>query len=163
MIETAKGIRGYFRVDNSGAVTASNMTVIDGSININDKFVVTANGDLTAESGTFRGKVYAGSIVSAASGDPNAGFFDGSGLAAGSVLGGFDGAIGEGSIGGFNVDELISSSLANGDYAASQLYNGFSSGIDINGNLVYQSSAVQWMPVRLASGGTAYAMCTYSR
>lgn len=163
VIETAKGIQGYFRVDNSGAVTASNMTIIDGSININDKFVVTANGDLTAESGTFRGKVYAGGIVSSASGDPDAGYFDGSGLAAGSVLGGFDGAIGEGAIGGFNVDELISSSLANGDYAASQLYNGFSSGININGNLVYQHSVVQWMPVRLASGGTAYAMCTYSR
>lgn len=163
VIEPSKGEQGYFCVTAGGAITASNITVDGGSININDKFIVTSGGDLTANSGTFRGTIYAGNIVSAAGGDEEAGYFDGAGLLGGSVSGGWEGAIADGTIETGNLVEGIISSLANGDYAASQLYNGFSSGININGNLVFQRSVVQWMPVRLANGGTAYAMCTYSR
>ena len=151
--------RTFFRVDSSGNVTASSLNITGGTISIGNNFFVDADGNLSANNGYFRGHVSAGDI--GWGGDD--GYFDGGGLLGGSVWGGVDGAIGEGTIGDFNVDSFIASSLANGDYAASDLYSGVSDGLNINGNLVYQNSVVQWIPVRLASGGTAYAMCTYSR
>lgn len=132
--------RTFFRVDSSGNVTASSLNITGGTISIGDNFFVDAEGNLSANNGYFRGHVSAGDI--GWGGDD--GYFDGGGLMSGSVWGGWDGAIGEGAIAELNVDALIASSLANGDYAASELYSGFSSGIDINGVLVYQNRVVSW-------------------
>lgn len=129
-----------FHVDSSGNVTASSLNITGGTISIGDNFFVDAEGNLSANNGYFRGHVSAGDI--GWGGDD--GYFDGGGLMSGSVWGGWDGAIGEGAIAELNVDALIASSLANGDYAASELYSGFSSGIDINGVLVYQNRVVSW-------------------
>lgn len=151
--------RTFFRVDSSGNVTASSLNITGGTISIGNNFSVTAKGDLYANSGTFRGHVSAGNV----DWGEEFGYLSGDGLLPGSVFGGEEGSIGEGAIEGFNVDALIQSSLANGDYAASELYNGFEEGLNINGGLVFKNSVVQWLPVRLANGGTAYAMGTYSR
>lgn len=132
--------RTFFRVDSSGNVTASSLNITGGTISIGNNFFVDAEGNLSANNGYFRGHVSAGDI--GWGGDD--GYFDGGGLLSGSVWGGYDGAIGEGTIGDFNVDAFIASSLANGDYAASELYSGFSSGININGILVYQNRVVSW-------------------
>lgn len=66
-ISTASGISlgkgGKFRVTTDGAVTASNLTITGGSISINNgAFSVDKDGKLSANTGTFKGDVYAKNI-----------------------------------------------------------------------------------------------------
>lgn len=65
-----------FRVNSSGAVTATSLNLNGGSININNTFRVDSSGNLYASSGTFSGNVYAKNI----SYGGNAGYFSGSGI-----------------------------------------------------------------------------------
>ena len=66
-ISTTSGISlgkgGKFRVTTDGAVTASNLTITGGSISINNgAFSVDKDGKLSANTGTFKGDVYAKKI-----------------------------------------------------------------------------------------------------
>ena len=70
-----------FRVNSSGAVNASNLTISGGSININNNFRVDSNGNLTANSGTFNGNVQAKNINYGGS----AGYFNGGGIGGGTI------------------------------------------------------------------------------
>ena len=54
---------GNFTVNGAGAAVARNITVQGGGININDNFIVTNQGELTAKSGRFEGEVYAGRLT----------------------------------------------------------------------------------------------------
>lgn len=67
---------GAFKVTSSGAVTASNLSITGGSISIGSNFSVDSSGNLTANTGTFKGSVYAGNIQYGG----NYGTFSGSGL-----------------------------------------------------------------------------------
>jgi len=51
-----------FQVTSAGAVTASNLSITGGSISIGSNFYVDSDGNLTANSGSFRGNVSAGNI-----------------------------------------------------------------------------------------------------
>ena len=73
--------KGAFKVSSSGAVTASNLTITGGSINIGDKFRVDSAGNLTASSGTFTGNVYAKNIQYGG----DYGTMGGGGITAGSI------------------------------------------------------------------------------
>lgn len=88
-----------FSVTATGAVTAKNLNITGGSININNKFQVDSNGNLTATSGTFSGNVYAGNIQYGGS----YGTFNGAGITSYSLSGGTDGQLGIGTIVGGNV------------------------------------------------------------
>ena len=70
-----------FKVNSSGAVTATSLTITGGSININNKFIVDSQGNLTANSGTFAGSVNAGNIRYGGS----YGTFSGSGITGSSI------------------------------------------------------------------------------
>ena len=91
--------KGTFKVTSSGAVTAKNLSITGGSINIGNRFQVDSNGNLSATSGTFSGNVYAGNIQYGGS----YGTFDGAGLTPYSVSGGYNGQIGAGTIIGGNI------------------------------------------------------------
>lgn len=91
--------KGSFKVTSSGAVTAKNLSITGGSINIGNRFQVDSNGNLSATSGTFSGNVYAGNIQYGG----NYGTFDGAGLTPYSVSGGYNGQIGAGTIIGGNI------------------------------------------------------------
>ena len=45
--------KGKFKVTNAGAVTASNLTISGGSININSNFIVDSSGNLTMKAGSI--------------------------------------------------------------------------------------------------------------
>jgi hypothetical protein len=105
--------RTYFRVDSSGNVTASSLNITGGTISIGNNFSVTAEGDLYANSGTFRGHVSAGNV----DWGEDDGYFDGGGLLSGSVGGGDEGAIASGTIDTDNLVDAVNSSLSNGDFA----------------------------------------------
>lgn len=91
--------KGAFKVTSAGAVTATNLAITGGSINIGNAFQVDSRGNLTATSGTFSGNVYAGNIQYGG----NYGTFNGAGLTPYSVSGGYGGQIGSGTIIGGNV------------------------------------------------------------
>lgn len=112
--------RTFFRVDQSGNVTASSLNITGGTISIGNKFFVDANGNLTANDGYFRGHVSAGNVDWG--GDD--GFFDGAGLLDESVWGGSGGAISAGSIDTGVVDEIINASLGYANFADS-VFNGW--------------------------------------
>ena len=71
---------GAFKVTSAGAVTASNLVITGGRIQIGNNFTVDSSGNLTANTGTFKGSVYAGNILSGQVGSVNYGTFSGSGL-----------------------------------------------------------------------------------
>jgi len=73
-----------FRVSATGAWLKGHFEITEGSININNKFQVDADGNLYATSGTFTGEVYAGNITYSNT-DDNIGTFSGSGLTASTV------------------------------------------------------------------------------
>lgn len=70
-----------FQVSTSGAVTASSMTIKGGSISIGGNFTVNSQGNLTANTGTFRGNVSAGNIQYGG----NYGTFNAGGLTDGTI------------------------------------------------------------------------------
>ena len=72
--------QGKFKVTSAGAVTASNLSITGGSISIGSNFSVDSSGNLTANTGTFKGSVYAGNILSGQVGSVDYGTFSGSGL-----------------------------------------------------------------------------------
>lgn len=101
-----------FQVSTSGAVTASSMTIKGGSISIGGNFTVNSQGNLTANTGTFRGNVSAGNIQYGG----NYGTFNAGGLT--------DGTIGSSKYGEYSVGStaigggaVINGKLA--DYAVS--------------------------------------------
>lgn len=100
-----------FKVNSSGAVTASSLTVTGGSINIANKFKVDSNGNLTASSGTFEGNVYAKNIKYGGS----SGTFSGSGITAGSISYSSGGAMASGwysgAVGGNQADGAFNSNI----------------------------------------------------
>ena len=75
---------GKFKVTSAGAVTASNLSITGGSINIGNNFRVDSSGNVTANNGTFAGSVYAGNIQYGG----NYGTFSGSGLTGSSISNG---------------------------------------------------------------------------
>lgn len=101
-----------FQVTSNGAVTASNLTIRGGSISIGNNFTVNSNGNLTANSGTFRGNVSAGNIQYGG----NYGTFNAGGLTDGTIGSSKYGeySIGSTAIGG---GAVINGKLA--DYAVS--------------------------------------------
>ena len=74
---------------------------------------ITANGNLYAENGYFRGSVNAGNIQYGG----GAGYMNGGGISSGSISGGWGGQIGSGTITTANTISGINASLSNGDYA----------------------------------------------
>ena len=122
--------KGAFKVTSAGAVTATNLSISGGSININDTFKVDSYGNLTAASGTLTNlSITNGSIninnkfqvdssgnLSATSGTFSGnvyagniqyggdyGTFSGAGLTPYSVSGGYGGQIGPSTIVGGNI------------------------------------------------------------
>lgn len=89
---------GVFKVTSSGAVTASNLNITGGRISIGNNFSVDSSGNLTANNGTFRGNVSAGKIQYGG----NYGTFNAGGLSDGSIGWSKYGSesIGSGAIGG---------------------------------------------------------------
>lgn len=87
-----------FSVSSSGEVVASKVTVMGGSISIGGNFYVDPQGNLSANSGTFRGAVYAGGIQYGGT----AGTFNAGGLTDGTIGSSKYGeySIGSGAIGG---------------------------------------------------------------
>lgn len=144
-----------FNVTSSGAVTAKSLSLTGGSININDKFIVNAQGNLTAESGTFKGNVYAKNIQASAS-NPTYGTFNGSGITPGTVTGGGStGQIGQYTLNDYNTQRV-------GNYGA---YSTASFNSDVQGGL-YGGTAFNWATTQ---GGTRpahfwadYITSTYS-
>lgn len=116
----ALGPDGAFSVTSYGSISAKNLNIDGGSINIADTFRVDSYGNLYAESGTFTGSVYAGSILS---GD-DAGYFDGSGLLDYSIYGGDYGKIDYGTITSYNTDYGINDSLYYANFA-NDVFNGY--------------------------------------
>ncbi len=88
-----------FQVTSGGAVTATNLTIKGGSISIGGNFTVNSQGNLTANSGTFRGNVSAGNIQYGG----NYGTFNAGGLT--------DGTIGSSKYGEYSIG---SSAMGNG-------------------------------------------------
>ena len=88
-----------FEVSSWGGVTARSLNLANG-LSIGSNFYVDATGDMIANSGTFKGNVYAGRIQSGQVGSVDYGTFSGSGLSdysigyskygIGSVYGGVD-------------------------------------------------------------------------
>lgn len=94
----ALGKGDKFQVNSSGAVTASNLTIKGGSININNgAFVVDVNGNLTANNGSFGGNVYAKNIkyYDGTSGSANYGTLDGAAITAKTIKGSGKGTVGQ--------------------------------------------------------------------
>jgi len=69
-----------FQVNASGSVYASNLSIVGGYINIGNNFVVDPDGNLTANSGSFRGNVSAKNIQYGQVGSVDYGTFSASGL-----------------------------------------------------------------------------------
>lgn len=88
-----------FQVTSGGAVTATNLTIKGGSISIGGNFTVNSQGNLTANTGTFRGNVSAGNIQYGG----NYGTFNAGGLT--------DGTIGSAKYGEYSIG---SSAMGNG-------------------------------------------------
>ena len=72
---------GMFQVSSVGEVTASNLVINGGRISIGGNFTVDQNGNVTANSGTFRGNVSAGNIQYGG----NYGTFNAGGLTDGTI------------------------------------------------------------------------------
>lgn len=103
--------RTFFRVDSSGNVTASSLNITGGTISIGNNFSVTAEGDLYANSGTFKGAVYAGKVeYGDVAGYLPGGFTD--------DWGDYIGAIDPGTVGVPSVDQFINEYLGDAVYAA---------------------------------------------
>lgn len=155
---------GKFKVTNAGAVTASNLSITGGAISIGSNFSVDSNGNLTANTGTFKGSVYAGNILSGQDGSVDYGTFNASGLTngtigwekygIGSVYGGTDsygyptGSIAAGTVAYGNatftetLDQVgINQSnieAINGYFTGSASFNGLSASyIQLDGNTIY--------------------------
>ena len=79
-----------FQVTSAGYVTAKNLSIQGGSISIGGNFMVDADGNLSATSGTFSGNVYAGNIKYEST-TPGAGTVSGAALSLGTVTAGLSG------------------------------------------------------------------------
>ena len=144
--------RTYFRVDSSGNVTASSLNITGGTISIGGNFFVDAEGNLSANNGYFRGHVSAGSV----DWGEEYGYFDGGGLEMGTVTGGWEGSLAEGTIATDNLVSAILASLANGESAYNTITN---NGYIVVNNIDFQNHPVYWRAVRMADGTVGYAMC----
>lgn len=148
---------GKFRVTADGKVRAADLEISGGRININNgAFRVETDGTLYARDGNFEGNVYAKNISYGGS----AGSFDGYGLTESTVLGGWGGAIGSGTVGTLNTSLGINNSLSNGDTAFGQINDDNYGGIWI-ANMSFRGRSVSWLPVRAADGGIVQALCSY--
>lgn len=76
---------GKFKVTDTGAVSASNLIITGGRIQIGNNFTVDTSGNLTANTGSFRGNVSAGNIQYGQSGGVDYGTFNAGGLTNGSI------------------------------------------------------------------------------
>ena len=123
---------GKFRVTNSGAVRASNIEIVGGSISIGDKFSVDSAGNLNASSGTFTGSIYASNLKSDAV-NGYGGSFSGAGLTGGSI------------------SYSSASALASKWYSGASYGNGYGLAI-VNGTSSYPS---------IFTAGTLYARTQY--
>ena len=81
-----------FQVTSAGYVTAKNLSIQGGSISIGGNFMVDADGNLSATSGTFSGNVYAGNIKYEST-TPGAGTVSGAALSLGTVTAGLSGSM----------------------------------------------------------------------
>lgn len=144
--------RTFFRVDSSGNVTASSLNITGGTISIGNNFFVDAEGNLTANDGYFRGHVSAGNV----DWGEEYGYFDGGGLEMGTVTGGWEGALAEGTIATDNLVSAILASLANGESAYNIITN---NGYIVVNNIDFQNHPVYWKDVRMADGTVGHAMC----
>lgn len=129
VITAAEQIK-YFEVTNSGAVTATDLTILGGSIRIGNNFVVDASGNLYAETGYFRGGVSAGN-VQYGSVD---GYFDGYGLTNGTVT-------------NDEVDNAINASLGYANFS-SDVFNGYDTATYLSCNYLKVLDA-DYVPTRV--------------
>ena len=81
-----------FQVTSAGSVTAKSLSIQGGTISIGGNFYVDANGNLSANSGTFAGNVYAGNIKYEST-TTGAGTVSGAALTLGSVTAGLSGSL----------------------------------------------------------------------
>lgn len=81
-----------FQVTSAGYVTAKSLAIQGGSISIGGNFYVDSNGNLSANSGTFAGNVYAGNIKYEAT-TTGAGTVSGAALSLGTVTAGLSGSM----------------------------------------------------------------------
>ena len=94
--------KGAFKVTSSGSVTATNMNITGGSISITDGngnviFSANSSGVTVNGNGRFTGTVYAGNIISEQT-YAGAGYFNGSGIATGTITGGIASGVATGQL-----------------------------------------------------------------
>lgn len=94
--------KGNFKVTSSGSVTATNMNITGGSISITDGngnviFSANSSGVTVNGNGRFTGTVYAGNIISEQT-YAGAGYFNGSGIATGTITGGIASGVATGQL-----------------------------------------------------------------
>lgn len=148
----ALGANSAFKVTNYGSVTATDLTINGGSINIgNGAFQVDSQGNLTASSGTFEGSVYAENIQYGSTG----GYLDGAGISSETVLGGAGEQIGVETITTGNTDYGINTSLGYADFS-NGVFNGTdtASVVDCDG-IIYNGHFTGWITVTI--NGVSYS------
>lgn len=128
-----------------GGTNSKGLYVGPSGIQLGNKFSVDDRGYLRAENGEFNGWVRAGRIDYGG----DAGYFDGSGLADGSVYGGSGGKIGGGSISTFNTTGGINTSLGYADWSRGCL-NGSNTApnvkadvLTVDGNFFYKGNLIR--------------------
>lgn len=148
----ALGANSAFKVTSSGAVTATDLNITGGSINLgNGSFQVDSYGNLTASSGTFEGSVYAKNIQYGSTG----GYLDGAGLSSETVWGGAGEQIGYEAVPTYNVSSGIQTSLSYADSAYDAINN---NGYIVVNDIMFRYYACAWEQI-VAQNGTFYAIC----
>lgn len=149
----ALGANSAFEVTSSGAVTATDLNITGGSINLgNGSFQVDSHGNLTASSGTFEGSVYAENIQYGDTG----GYFDGYGIAEESIGGGEGNQIAEDTIPSYNITSGVNTSIANGEAAYTEITDPDNGSIVVN-NIYFRYYGVSWKRIE-ANNGSFYVM-----
>ena len=139
-------------VTSSGSVTATDLSITGGTINIGGgAFQVDLGGNLYASSGTFEGSVYAENIQYGSTG----GYLDGAGLSSESVWGGAGEQIGYEAVPTYNVSDGIQTSLSYADSAYDAINN---NGYIVVNDIVFRYSECEWKRI-VAQNGEFYAIC----
>lgn len=149
----ALGANSAFKVTSSGAVTATNLSITGGSIDIgNGAFYVDSAGKLSATSGTFEGNVYAQNIEFGGA----AGYFDGDGIYPESIWGGRGGKIDEDTIPSYNITSGVNTSIANGEAAYTEITDPDNGAIVVN-KIYFRYYPVAWREI-IAQNGSFWVM-----
>lgn len=138
-----------FEVSSWGGVTARSLNLANG-LSIGSDFYVDATGNMIANTGTFKGNVYAGNIQYGSSGGVNYGTLSASGLTNSTIT---DGKIRGGTITTGSLSSGINTSLYNADDAHGIAYSSNGYGyvsarfITCTGNFYFQNHTCKWITI----------------